>query len=375
MNRRRVLSAIGGSATMLSLAGCTGSDDSDESSANGDDDSENGTEEPVENADNGDEDSENGEEDAEGDPTEDVETEKLIASAGKSLDEAVTVFDTTINAELLEEQEGSDEDDEVPSVDTDRIETLLDDADDDIEAARSGANDEQRETLDSLATLAEYLRDLGPALSAFNDAMTVAEEGGDEYLENDEYEAAIEEYERAAEHMGTAVANAKAARETFDDLESDAFESVEALDRSDLTAVVDDLEVALESFEVLFTGMRQMVGGLSQLFAGIEAPNAEQYQTAAEEFEAASDRFYRSYATIDEGAMNASGDYREHLREIACEAEAFSDSSTLYAEGAEALADGDYQRADEKFIEGDEVIDRCEGDSESGAATPTAAIR
>lgn len=361
MNRRQVLATIGGSAAMLSLAGCTGSDETGESSENGD----------GENA-------ENDAEDSEESSAESVDTSARIASASSSLDKAVTEFDTTIDDDPIEEDatgedSNGDGDDELPTVDTDRIETLIDDAEADIETARSGASDEQLETLESLETLAQFLRDLVPALSAINDAMTNFEEG-DRHMDDEEYGAVVDVYEQSESNIGLANDEATVARATFDELESGAFESVDELDHGELTTTVDDLEAFLEATEVTVDGLAQMVEGMEPLQAGNEALNANQFQTAASEFEAASDTFYQAYTTVDDGVTDVSEDHREDLLEFACETEALSDGMDYYAQGAEAMAAGDDQRGWEYFAQGEEAINRCEGEygdgDGDGAAMP-----
>lgn len=372
MDRRQVLSAFGGSAAMLSLAGCAGSGDSDE-------DPENSDEEPEENGEA--ETEENGEVETETDPAADVETDELIASAGGSLEEAVREFDTTIEGDSLaddssEDDSGSNQDsadESVPTVDTDRIETLVEDAEDDIETARSGASDEQLETLESLETLAQFLRDLVPALSAVNDAMMNFEEG-DRHMENEEYGAAVDVYERTESNVELANDEATVARATFDELESGAFESIDELDHGELTETADDLEANLELFDALTAGIRQMMEGMIPLQAGNEALGANRFQTATTEFEAASEQFYRAYTTLDEGVTDVSEDDREDVRQLACETEGLSDASEYLAQGSEALADGDQQRGMEYFTRAEEALDQCEGDygngDGSGAAMP-----
>lgn len=370
MNRRRVLSALGGSAAMLSLAGCAGSGDSDEDPGNGDEESEENGEADTE---------ENGEAETETDSAADVETDELIASAGGSLEEAVHEFDTTIEDDPLADDSSEDDsesdrnsaDEDVPTVDTDRIETLVEDAEDDIETARSGASDEQLDTLESLETLAQFLRELVPALSAVNDAMTNFEEG-DRHMENEEYGAAVDVYEQSESDIELANDEATVARATFDELESGAFESIDELDHGELTETVDDLEGALELFDVLITGMRQMIDGMIPLQAGNEALDANRFQTATAEFEAASDQFYRAYTTLDEGATDVSEDDREDVLQLACETEGLSDASEYLAQGSEALADGDQQRGMEYFTRADEALDRCEGDYGNGDGTGAA---
>lgn len=359
MDRRRVLSAIGGSAAMLSLAGCTGSDDSDESGANGD-------EESGSNSENGDEE------------TESIDREELIAAAAGSLDEAVGEFETVIEDDPLENssddvsggEENEDEDDEPPSVDTDRIETLLDEAETDIETAREGASDEQLETLDSLAAVADFLRDLLPALSAVNDAMTAFEEA-DQYIDDEEYHTATDAVGRATSHIETAIEETTIAGATFDEIDAAGLESVDALEYDALSTSFDDFDALLEAMDIFLAGMEQMIEAMVPFQSGLTALQSEQFQTAATEFEAASEQFYRSYTTLDEGAADVSGDYREDLLELACELEALSDATDLFAQGSEAYAAGDYQQGQTHFEDADAVMDRCSDETEGGTAMPS----
>lgn len=349
MNRRRVLSAIGISVAMSSFAGCTSSDDG----------SENEGDESEASSENGDEES-----------SESVETEELIASAGASLREAVGEFEQTTADDPVEDgpfETDSDEDDEVPSIDTDRVETLIDDAEDDIETAREGATDEQLTTLDSLATVAEFLRDLVPVFSAVNEAMTNFDEG-DRYLETDQLDAAADALERSEANLETAMDNVTIARATFEDIDPDGLETVDELDYAGVAEAFESFEADLEAVQVIATGTRQLIDGLSPLQAGNAALEEERFQTAAAEFEAASDQFYRAYTTFDEGAMNATGEHREDLLEFACEMEAFSDAMDQFARGSEAFADDNPQAAAEYFDAGERAMERCEDDH--GAAMP-----
>ncbi|WP_436344932.1 hypothetical protein [Natronorubrum sp. FCH18a] len=393
MHRRRFLSTVGVSAATLSLAGCTsdlgtnGSDDgtaddddsddgtaddgdSDDETENGDDELNGSTDDAGDadtdddavktNTDDGDEPLDDAEDELTEDPEDDAvagdsETATLIRSAEAELDEAGDEFDTAL------EETDDPMDDESHALETRPIDARLDAAEDDLSAARTGATDEQRETIEALEAVVGFFRDFVAVFSALGDAMDEFERW-EQYLEADRWDDATSAAEQANDYNRDAMERLAIARSTFDDIDTGALDGLDEIDRVEMETSLEEIEGVLGMFDVLFTGSGRMAAAMEPFLDGVDALEEDRFDTAASEFSAASERFGRAYRTFDESEDDVPAEFQSDLTEMACEMEALRDATEYYALGAEAYGNGEYERGRAYFAEGETAADRCEND-------------
>ena len=377
MHRRRVLAAVGVSAGTLSLAGCTtdlGTDDSDDGAA-GDDGSEVEDDEPKSSdehddeansstGDGGDTATDDGDEHAddledEGDETDefaaDGETAALIESAEAELDAAGDEFDTAFEETDDPMDDGSHE------VETRPIDAHLDAAADDLSAARADASAEQRETIEALEGVVEFFRDFVAVFSALGDAMDEFERW-EQYLEVDRWDDAASAAEQAIDYNDDAIERLTITRSTFDEIDAEALDGIDEVDRVEMEASLEKISGLLEMFDVLFTGSGQMAAAMEPFVDGIDALEEDRFDAASSAFSASSDGFEEAYRTFDEGEDDVPASFQSDLIEMTCQMDALEDATEYYALGAEAFGDGEYERGQSYFAEGESAAERCDHD-------------
>ncbi|MGQ3410764.1 hypothetical protein ACT4ML_00675 [Natrinema sp. LN54] len=319
MNRRRMLSAIGGSVATLSLAGClSDSGDDDSTSTDGEDD-------PV----------------------------TLIESADETLNAAVDDFESAID------ESGGPLNDGSYAIETKPIEAQISEAENDLSAARDGATDDQLATIGALEDVADFLRDFVDVFSALGDAMNELDTW-EQYLDQERWGDAVSSAERAESYNDDAMDSATVARSTFDDIDTTALGAVDEVDRAEMEVALEEIEDVLSVTDVLFTGSRQMAEGMLPFTDAVDALEAERYNTAASEFSSAADTFNSAYTTFNEAESDAPAEFRSDLIDLSCQMNALKDAAEYYASGAEEYADGNYSSGDSYFSQGETAANRCD---------------
>lgn len=369
MHRRRVLTAVGVSAGTLLLAGCTtdlGTDDSDDGAA--DDEHENGDDHDDEtnsSTDGGGEtttddgDGSADELEDEGDETDELaadgETATLIESAEAELDAAGDEFDAALEETDDPMGDGSHE------LETRPIDAHLDAAADDLSAAHADASDEQRETIEALEDAVEFFREFVAVFSALGNAMDEFERW-EQYLAVDRWDDAASAAEQANDYNDDAMERLTTARSTFDEIDTGAFDGLDEVDRVEMEGSLEEIGGLLEMFDVLFTGSGQMAVAMKPFVDGIGALEEDRFDAAASAFSASSDGFEEAYRTFNEGEDDVPASFQSDLIEMACQMDALGDATEYYALGAEAFGDGEYERGQSYFTEGETAAERCDND-------------
>lgn len=327
MYRRRALSAVGGSIATLSLAGCLG--DGDDNSAEGTENDEPTTEQTPD------------------------ESAELIESADETLDDAVGELEAALD----------DTDDplgESPNaIETRSIEVRIDDAEDDLAAARDGATADQLETIEALEDVAEFLHEFVAVFSALGDAMDELE-AWEQYLDQKRWVDAVRVAKQSESDNDDAMDRMTIAQSTFEGIEIDALEDGGKIDRVELAVALEELEAVLTVLDVFFTGARQLAEAMVPFDNAVTALEAERFQTAASGFSAAADGFAKAYTTFNDAEDDAPSEFRSDLIDMSCELDALSDAAAYSALGASEYADGNYSSGDEYFADGEAAAKRCD---------------
>lgn len=353
MNRRRVLSGIGGSIGTLALAGCLddletddSDDEPDEDVENGDENDEETTEEEVD-PDDSDEDDDRSTDD----------TEALIESAEATLEEASDEFEAVVDE--TDDAMNDEGEDGSHGIETRPIEALLDEAEADLSAARDGATSEQHETISALEDLVDFFRDFIEVVSDVGDAMDELELW-EQYIDTDRWAAAAQAAARADNHTQSAMESATVARSTFDDIDTESLDDLDEIDVVEIEVILDDIDGALVAFDALVTAAERMARGMQPFIDAVGALDRNEFGTAQSEFRAAADWFDDAYRALSENEDDVPMEYRGDLIELSCEMDSLGDMAHHYALAAEAMDDDDYESANYHFEQAETAESMCE---------------
>lgn len=363
MDRRRFLLATGASGVSLALAGC--SDGSDDSGDDGD-----GTADDEQEEENPD-DQETEEQETEDQEPDEQQADELIDSADQNLDEAATLFEQQLSAVDPDSPE---------AIDSGPVRELLDQAEQDLEAARPIASEDQQEAVDVLDALLAFMRDFVEMFVAFGDALEefALVEG---LIDNRRVDEAVGALERAESNIDEARSLFETAQSSIQDIDTDRLDTLTRLDFEQLSADLAEVEGYLIAFEVLTSGLREFTQGLAALQSGTAAleeggtlldqesfagaatafeESGDEYATATSRFQAAVDVF----TDVDEGVP---ADARGDIEEFRCQfdafagaAERFETGTRLFADGATLLDEGNQSEAEQRFNDGEQAITEAE---------------
>ncbi|NGM67905.1 hypothetical protein G6M89_02570 [Natronolimnobius sp. AArcel1] len=335
MERRQVLTALGGTAVTLSIAGCL--DDSDTGSTPNDSDT-----------------GQSGTDDESTDDETGGESAELIESSDRTLGEAADEFEEALD-------EADDPMSESYAIETAPINARIDDAESDLEDARDGATDNQLETIHALEDTADFFRDFVGAISAVSDAFDEFEVW-EQYLDQGRWDDAVDAAAQASAYNDEAKDSVTVAQSTFDDIDTAALEDVDEIDRVELETDLKEIDETLAVLDVFFTGCEQLTKAMIPLESGADALEREDFTTASDEFSSAAGKFDIAYTTFNDAEDDAPAAFRADLIDLSCQMEAFSDAADYYSRGADAYASGNFAEGDEHFEAGETAESRCEND-------------
>lgn len=344
MNRRTLLAGTGTTVTGI-LAGCTADSDSN-SDENG---AENGDENETENGDeNGVESKNENTEDSE--PSEEVrkEIENSLDAAYGHLETASNEFET--ETDIAFETEPKD------PLSTSGIETALDNAESELDAIeKENASDKQVERLENGELAVSIFNDLLSATTELNDGFG-AWDTADSYINNDRYNDAADQMETAAEHFREGESTIDTTRESWDELNSDYFKESE-VELATTKDSLEHLEATFNAFARYSEATVDLCRGMVTFIEGSEYIEQERFVPAKNAFQDSSQSFREAKQQVKDAETAVPRAFRSEFIDATCESNALLEASGLMADGSEAAAAGNYDRARNHFDEASTALD------------------
>lgn len=318
---RRHVFVVGGALVSASLAGCLGDDDDEPGDdANGDTDGDDA---------NGDDEDEEDEEDV----------SERIDAAKSHISESNERFETALDGP--DPMEGE-------RLNTQPVEESLDAASAELDAARPHATDEELETIESLDSILDFLREFLTVLVEFDTVM--AEFGtADEFIETDQWEEAIPPLQRADDAVTTTSVRLDDARAAFDAMDDSQLAEFDEIDRAEMEALLDEFADDLFALDGMITGLVEVARGILPFEDGATAMDNEAWDQAQQSFAEAAEHFGRAEYEFETTAADASGEYRDDLLTFACQWGHFYDTAEHFENAAVALDQGDDETANSEI--------------------------
>lgn len=326
MDRRSFLYATGLTGLALSVAGCSGGGDD-----GGDDES-----------------GDTGGDDSSSDDSGEQDVGTLINSADENLQTASSQF-----AEQLNDFDQNDPE----SFETAGIEQLLDEAQSDLDEARTRATGDQLERVETLDGVLAFFRHF---VDAFEELPAVAEgiQTADRQVNNEEWESAISTLEDTEQDVSRANSQFEQARAELEALDSERLDSDTRLDFENLEGNLDELEQLFFGLETIVTSLRQIAEGLQALDAGQSEFEAENYAGAATELGTARERLSTATETLRQADGEVPPEFQPDISELICQAETLTDAvghletaAELYEQGEEEEGQQESRAAQQRVSE------------------------
>lgn len=191
-------------------------------------------------------------------------------------------------------------------------------------------------------------------------------------IDEGRYDDAIEELTAADDRTSQARDEFEAATDASADLDTED-PYFEGLVGDVVEEDFDKIGSMLETLDHMVTGMIAFVEGLKDFEAGGTAMDEERFGDAAGAFSDASSDFGDAEDKFRDADRAAPENLQGDTADLVCFAGALKDGAALFAEGASAADDDDWETANRKFSEGQEALNRCESArvaSLAGAAAP-----
>lgn len=289
--------------------------------------------------------------------------EASVSAAEREVDREIDRAVGKINKAGLSMAAVGDELDEAESVEFDPSEPRerIDAAHAHLDSAEDDATDEQRADVEELRAYADVIdrlvdvtesvveRDVEADIDAVGTA--IDEERFDDA--NATIRDQRTEIDAARERLDPAI-------EALAELDRARLESLDAVDIDRIEEGATTLSNALEALDALTVGFESIVEGYEHLARGQAYVDDREFGPAKKAFEAARVSYEEATTTLETGRQDAPGELRAHFETASCQTGHLAEASTRFAESAEAAADGNAARADEKREEGETAIEAAE---------------
>lgn len=266
-------------------------------------------------------------------------------------------------AASLQAAESQLEDPETVDFDADEPAERIADGREYLESATTGATDDQREDVAELRSYADVLARLTDVTETVADGDLEADlETLQSDIEAREFEAARASLDGQQRDTETAHDRLEPAFETLEDLDRERLESRDTVAIADLEAGADALSTVLDALETLRTSFASIVTGYEHLESGEHAFEEGEYKPAKGEFETARGEFREASSTVEADRTDAPDGLAEHFETASCRSTALESAATAYVDSATAAGDGDRATADERWDDGEALLedaDRC----------------
>lgn len=322
MDRRNYLRTTASIAGTALFAGCTGSD--------------------SENSNN-----------AEANTTTERQTEAHLEKAGEALDKA--------GEKISEESEKFSEVDISNSgIDfkTATINGYLDTASNELDKAEESASDSQLEWIEAARSYIAFAR----KYTEFGD---ITAEGfsqintGFAYFQSERFADAAETLKEAQNTMNEADDTLTLVQDRADQFDTSKLDEFDQVEITSLQTSLSELDELIPILSVLATGMRDIALGMVDFNeAGTQIDNSN-YIKAKELFNEAESDFANAHSTFKGEEESAPASVKSSIIELSCYSSALKDASSHLAAVAEAVENGNQERAEEENEKAEQALNRC----------------
>ena len=276
--------------------------------------------------------------------------------AEQSYEDALSLLDE--NAASLDEFGDYDE---IPEqFDDEEIKQRADSADEKLDEAESGISDDDQELVENARAVAAYQRtaaDYSALVVDFGRCFDTV----DAYVNADRFEAANDELDECQDLLAEIQDQYEAVDDRHSEIDSDLIEDDAKLEYEQLETNLQVHGAELDALDRFVDGFEQFMDGAVVVFEAFEYFDTEAYSSAEPKFRTAEDNFEQSEETLAllEADPDTPRQFESDIIEFHCYAESFYEASGHYAESAAAATEGDWNRAEQYAIEGDAALDQC----------------
>lgn len=276
-------------------------------------------------------------------------------------------LDTTLEAIKNAEEELQAEADKFNSerlesggveIQTAAISDHLDTAEEQLNAAESSANQDQRDDIQAIKNWIVLLREFTEFLDIFAEGFSQASSGF-AYIQSEQFPDAVNELNTAKETLSSASEQLIITQDAWDDIDRSRLENTEDISVAEIENYFSQVENIMSVFIPLTSGMGTLSEGLIDYQTGSEAYEEGRYSEAESKFRSAAEDFTVSHSTLEEQEDAAPESMKTSLIELTCYSGAIRDASTHLANAAEAIQNRNRARANEESQKANEATDQC----------------
>lgn len=287
--------------------------------------------------------------------TTDTDAQQHLDAAGEALRKAGEELSTQSDA--LQESDMTDGVD----VRTASLDGYLDTASSELDAAEKSATDAQRERIAAARGYVSFARKFGEFLDVFAEGYTQLGTGLT-YFKSQRFEDAAAKLETARQTNSRAEEVLTVLRDRAEKLDTDTLSELERVDVESMQtglATLDELVPVLTAFA---DGLRDVSLGMVDFGAANAKLQNDEFEPSRERFTAAKDHFASGYRTFKKQEESAPASVESSVVQLTCYSKALRDASEHFAATAEALANGNDERAKSEAEKGKQASNRCSFD-------------
>ncbi|WP_435175404.1 hypothetical protein [Halorussus sp. AFM4] len=324
MDRREYLATAASAASAVAIAGCSGGSGSGDGTTTAE-------------------------------TTTSADAQQHLSAAGEALRKAGE--ELSAQSDRLEEADMTDGVD----VRTESLDGYLDTAASELDAAEESATDPQRERIAAARGYVSFARKFGEFLDVFAEGYTRLGTGLT-YFKSKRFEDAAGKLETARKTISRAEDVLAVLRDRAEKLDTDTLSELERVDVESMQtglATLDELVPVLTAFA---DGLRDVSLGMVDFKAANAKLGNDEFETSERRFAAAKDHFASGYQTFKKQEESAPASVESSVVQLTCYAKALRDASEHFAATAEALANGNNERAKSEAEKGKQAANRCSFD-------------
>jgi hypothetical protein len=294
-----------------------------------------------------------------GTPTKsgEAKTASHLNSAGEALQSAGEELAT--ESENLSE---SDIEDGGVDIQPSTVNSYLDEASSELDAAEETATDNLLAQIEAARTYVSFARKLVEFLDVFAEGYSRTATGFT-YFDSGRYSDAVEEFDEGQTKFEESNDLLTVTQDRSENLDTETLDSIDEIEIDSMKTDLSTLSDLMPVMRALTIGFRHMSEGMIDYEPATENLDNEEYTKAHENFNKAFDHFTAAETHFEDHEESAPESVKSDIIELTCYAGAIKDGCRHLAAAAEAQANGNYDRAESKADEASNAFDRCSFDS------------
>lgn len=242
------------------------------------------------------------------------------------------------------------------------INSYLDTATEELDAAEQYSTDTQQDQINALRTYVSFARKLTEFMDVFTKGYSQTATGN-KYFQSERYTDTAEKLKTARSTLDEADDILTVVEDRTQQLDTEVLDTIEQIEIESLKTDLTTLDELLPVMKAFASGIRSMSLGMVDFKKADEHINNDEYTEAKNDFQKAVDDFTAAENTFKQQEGSAPSSVKSSVIELVCYSGAMKDGSRHMVTASEALANGDNQRAKDESEKAKEAFDRCSFDS------------